>query len=179
MKWQIRKPEDRPPPFEFPPDDLMISLIDLFFTKIHLLLPILHRPSFLKSVAKGLHHEDRHFGGLVLAICALGARFSDDPRVFEEHTSNERSIGWKWIRQIEPIKGSFTDPPTIHEIQLYTVCVAVLLSDTLRQFSTFRIIHIQGICHVRGSDLDSGGLLVSHQHRGPLASRCRRSSKTT
>ncbi|KAJ3874892.1 fungal-specific transcription factor domain-containing protein [Lentinula edodes] len=121
--WQIRKPEDRPPPFEFPPDDLMISLIDLFFTKIHLLLPILHRPSFLKSVAKGLHHEDRHFGGLVLAICALGARFSDDPRVFEEHTSNERSIGWKWIRQIEPIKGSFTDPPTIHEIQLYTVYV--------------------------------------------------------
>ncbi|KAJ3852882.1 fungal-specific transcription factor domain-containing protein [Lentinula lateritia] len=118
--WQKTKPEN-PPPFEFPPDDLMTNLIQLYFTQLNPLLPLLHHPSFLRNVAEGLYYTDRHFGGLVLAVCALGARFSNDSRVVEDYTTSEQSIGWKWIRQIQPIRHSFTEPPSIYEIQLYTV----------------------------------------------------------
>ncbi|KAJ3875250.1 fungal-specific transcription factor domain-containing protein [Lentinula edodes] len=118
--WQKTKSEN-PPPFEFPPDDLMTDLIQLYFTQFNPLLPLLHHPSFLRNVAEGLYYKDRHFGGLVLAVCALGARFSNDPRVVEDYTTSEQSIGWKWIRQIQPIRHSFTEPPSIYEIQLYTV----------------------------------------------------------
>ncbi|KAJ4468790.1 fungal-specific transcription factor domain-containing protein [Lentinula aciculospora] len=119
--WQEIKHESQLPSFEFPPEDLMIDLFELYFSNFNYLLPILHRPSFLRSVSEGLHNKDRHFGGIVLATCALGALFSNDSRVYENQTASERSIGWKWIRQIQPIKQSFSEPPSISEIQLYIV----------------------------------------------------------
>ncbi|KAJ4490980.1 fungal-specific transcription factor domain-containing protein [Lentinula aciculospora] len=121
--WQKIKVVYPPSPLQFPPDDLMTDLIDLFFTQLSPLWPILHRPSFLRCIEKRLHREDYFFGSLVLAVCALGARFSHDPRIFEERTSPERSIGWQWIRQIQPIKFSYNEPPSIYEIQMYLVYI--------------------------------------------------------
>ncbi|KAJ4490959.1 fungal-specific transcription factor domain-containing protein [Lentinula aciculospora] len=120
--WQKTKPETLLP-YQFPPEDLITDLVNLYFTQLNPLLPLLHRPSFLRCVAEGLHRKDRHFGGLLLAVCALGARFSDDNRVFEDYTTSEQSIGWKWIRQIQPLKHSFDEPPSIYEIQLYTAYI--------------------------------------------------------
>ncbi|KAJ3749683.1 fungal-specific transcription factor domain-containing protein [Lentinula detonsa] len=127
--WQKPKPEN-PPPFKFPPDDLMIELIDLYFTQSNPLLPLLHRPSFLRSVSEGLHLKDRDFGALVLAVCAFGARFSNDVRVQEDCNTPEQSSGWKWIRQIRPMKQSFEEPPSLHEIQLYTVYILFMCTTT-------------------------------------------------
>ncbi|KAE9388531.1 hypothetical protein BT96DRAFT_981027 [Gymnopus androsaceus JB14] len=95
-------------------------------------LPALHKPSFLRSIAQNLHYKDIHFGALVLAVCALGARISDDPRVYEDDVgvlgsqSNdaiEQSAGWKWIRQIQPVKRTFSTPSCIYEIQLYSLYI--------------------------------------------------------
>ncbi|KAE9401293.1 hypothetical protein BT96DRAFT_1018250 [Gymnopus androsaceus JB14] len=104
--WQIL-PADESPPFIFPDPDLIDSLVSLYFTHINVYFPILHKPSFLRSIAQNLHREDRHFGALILA------------RI----TAIEQSVGWKWIRQIQPVSRTFTTPPCIYEIQLYGVYV--------------------------------------------------------
>ncbi|KAJ3710185.1 fungal-specific transcription factor domain-containing protein [Lentinula raphanica] len=123
--WQNPNPRRPPPPYKFPPDDLMYTLFDLYFMHINPLLLFLHRPSFLRSVAEGLHRTDRYFGGLVLCVCALAARFSNDSRVLEDSLTSERSIGWKWIRQIQPIRHDYVETASIYEIQMYLVCAYI------------------------------------------------------
>ncbi|KAE9397132.1 hypothetical protein BT96DRAFT_823714 [Gymnopus androsaceus JB14] len=127
--WQII-PVDDPPPFEFPDKDLIEELARLYINRINDLLPVLHAPSFLKSIREGLHFRDRHFGAVVLAVCAVGSRFSSDPRIFEEGSNSEQSVGWKWIRQVQPIKTSFLEPPCIYELQLYCVYILFMNSTT-------------------------------------------------
>ncbi|KAE9383294.1 hypothetical protein BT96DRAFT_869308 [Gymnopus androsaceus JB14] len=127
--WQIPPSKD-PPAFKFPPEDLMEDLLYLYFTNQHQIMPVVHRPSFLKSLAEGLHYKDPHFGGLVLAMCSMGARFSDDPRVYEENTTSEKSIGWKYIRQIRPLERSFFEPPSIYDLQMYAIYISFMGTTT-------------------------------------------------
>ncbi|KAJ3823960.1 fungal-specific transcription factor domain-containing protein [Lentinula raphanica] len=130
--WQII-PEHYTPPFIFPDDDLIDSLVHLYFTHVNAYFPIIHEPSFKRSINQDLHHRDKHFGALVLAVCALGARYSDDERIFEDnidgsHDAKEQSIGWKWVRQIQPVRRTFIAPPSIYEIQLYQIYVFFMQS---------------------------------------------------
>ncbi|KAJ7146437.1 fungal-specific transcription factor domain-containing protein [Mycena epipterygia] len=111
-------------PHLFPENDLMKTLIDNFFMQINTITYILHAPTFRRAVAASLHLYDQKFGAVVLAICALGAKFSDDPRVFMEGTHSEHSAGWKWFRQVRPIPTSFVFAPSLYEIQL--VCLSML-----------------------------------------------------
>ncbi|KIK59279.1 hypothetical protein GYMLUDRAFT_44647 [Collybiopsis luxurians FD-317 M1] len=117
--WQ--KHFSKLPPLEFPPDDLMHDLIRLYFHHINDVLPFLQLSTFLQSITEDLHHQDRRFGNLVLAVCAVGSRFSDDPRVLEDHTTSKHSAGWKWIRQIQPLNQTFVDPPSLYEIHMFLV----------------------------------------------------------
>jgi hypothetical protein len=42
-------------PPEFPSDALMSDLVELYFTRENIYLPVLHRPTFERGVAEGLH----------------------------------------------------------------------------------------------------------------------------
>ncbi|KAF9020649.1 hypothetical protein BDZ89DRAFT_1138498 [Hymenopellis radicata] len=81
--WEVEK-RSRPPTsvYTFPKDDLMRELIELYFSRIEIVNPLLHRPTFERSIAAREHLTNTLFGGVVLLVCACGARYSDDPRVF-------------------------------------------------------------------------------------------------
>ncbi|KAJ7146627.1 fungal-specific transcription factor domain-containing protein [Mycena epipterygia] len=89
-----------PPQHFFPENDLMKTLIKIYFDQINPLLGILHFPSFHQSFTDGLHFRNHHFGAVVLAVCSLASRYSDDPRVFLDEANSEHSCGWKWFRQL-------------------------------------------------------------------------------
>ncbi|EEB90121.1 hypothetical protein MPER_11715, partial [Moniliophthora perniciosa FA553] len=91
--WQAEK-EDASPDYDFPEEDLLNELIDLYFTKFNFIFPILHRPLFEKSIKDNLHRQDRHFGAMVFALCAAASRYSDDARVFDD-PAEQWSAGWK------------------------------------------------------------------------------------
>ncbi|KAK1222318.1 Gypsy retrotransposon integrase-like protein 1 [Marasmius sp. AFHP31] len=114
------------PPFIFPEDDLFRDLINLYFTRHNPFFPLLHQPTFERLVAEGLHLRDRSFGATVLAVCAIASRQSNDPRAFCEGTTSEHSLGWKYFQQIPLIRDSFTEPPTLYDIQLYSLAVYFL-----------------------------------------------------
>ncbi|KAJ3853352.1 hypothetical protein EV368DRAFT_39098, partial [Lentinula lateritia] len=62
--------------------DLLSHLVDLYFEKRNTFMPLLHRATFDNGLRNGLHNFDRDFGVLVLSVCALGARYSDDLRAY-------------------------------------------------------------------------------------------------
>ncbi|KAJ6541623.1 fungal-specific transcription factor domain-containing protein [Mycena capillaripes] len=101
----------------FPENDLLKSLIKIYFEQINPILGILHFPSFHQSILDGLHFRDREFGGLVLIVCSLASRHSDDPRVFLDGSNSEHSCGWKWFKQVRPLRASFSLEPSLYELQ--------------------------------------------------------------
>ncbi|KAJ7764859.1 fungal-specific transcription factor domain-containing protein [Mycena metata] len=111
------------PPLIFPEPDLLQSLVELYFTKVNIILTLLHRHSFEESLASGLHFVDRQFGSTVLGVCALAAKYSDDPRVLLEGTNSRLSAGWKYFCQLDPRRQSFLKPFTIYEAQV--ICLYI------------------------------------------------------
>jgi hypothetical protein len=107
--------------FVFPEHDLMVSLIDLYFKCINWMLPILHRPTFERSISEGLHIQDASFASTLLMVCAVAARYSDDRRVLMDGTDIRHSAGWTWFDQVRVMRRSLLSPPSLYELQFYCV----------------------------------------------------------
>ncbi|KAJ3976273.1 fungal-specific transcription factor domain-containing protein, partial [Lentinula raphanica] len=112
--WQITY-EPQLPPLVFPPQDLLTHLLDVWFTKVHPFFPLFHQPTFEKHICSGLHDHDRHFGETLLAVCATASQQSDDPRVFTH--GSQLSAGSMWMQQVNPIPFSFTEAPSLAQVQ--------------------------------------------------------------
>ncbi|KAK0212277.1 fungal-specific transcription factor domain-containing protein [Desarmillaria ectypa] len=120
--------DDSLPDYLFPEDDLMLSLVDLYFTYHNCYLPLLHRPTFENDMKAGLHRSDYMFAGTLLLVCALGARNSYDPRVFYECNGE---AGWQWFEQITPFRTSLQDrsTTTLYELQIH--CLSSLYLESV------------------------------------------------
>ncbi|KAK0466105.1 fungal-specific transcription factor domain-containing protein [Desarmillaria tabescens] len=112
--------------FRFPPGDLIPTLIDSYFMHFNTFLPILHRPTFDKSLREGLHYKNYQFGGVVLIVCALGSKYVDDPRVLMEGEQSKWSNGWKWAAQVTSRSRAF---PSLAPPDLYYTQLCCLLSE--------------------------------------------------
>ncbi|KAJ1305275.1 hypothetical protein OPQ81_000303 [Rhizoctonia solani] len=121
-----------------PPLDLFESLVDLFFTHVSPQIPILHEPTLRVQIRSGLHTRDYSFARLMLAICALGARWSKDPRVLHESEREaveagkpdapRLSAGVKYFNQIRLLRRSMPKPAVLFDIQTYVFCALLVHS---------------------------------------------------
>lgn len=116
MQWEYLSYNlPAPSQLKFPPEELSASLIELCFTKALVILPILHRPTFERDVKASLHLKDLDFAKLYLLVCAVGSRFSADPRVAlraPEEPGREaevqwRSAGWLFFQQVMAIHSAY------------------------------------------------------------------------
>ncbi|KAF7377390.1 Fungal-trans domain-containing protein [Mycena sanguinolenta] len=123
LPWEIEVLSMQPH-YVYPPEDLLASLLGIYFTNVHPTIPILHRPSFERSVAEGLHFRDREFGGTLLALLAIASRYSTDPRVFVDGGA-PHSAGWKFASQLWNVHKFFE--PTLYEIQMYALLSVFVL----------------------------------------------------
>ena len=108
--------------YHYPPDDLLSVLVDNYFQHLNPYLPLLHRPSFERALADRRHHTDIGFGSVVMLVCSIGARWSDDHRCLLEGAS-AHSAGWKWFDQVQVHRKSFMGPPRLYDLQIYAVSV--------------------------------------------------------
>ncbi|KAJ7065870.1 fungal-specific transcription factor domain-containing protein [Mycena amicta] len=127
--WTYNPAKDKIPhagPFVFPPNDLLHSLISLYFLHQNTYYPLLHRPSFMHSVfTDALHVTDASFGAIVLLVCAIGARFSDDERVCPPGAEPLR-IGWQFFDQLPLVIDHLFVRPTLYHLQFYCLATAFL-----------------------------------------------------
>ncbi|KZT29179.1 hypothetical protein NEOLEDRAFT_1239181 [Neolentinus lepideus HHB14362 ss-1] len=127
--WEAPMYQDEHPDFVFPEPDLLYSLIDLFFRQLNSLSPLLHRPTFQANVDDKLHLRDHKFAAVLLCVCAIGSRFSDDPRVYAELDAPQ-SAGWKYYDQVHMIRRSLVAPPCIYDLQIYPLVTFFLLGSS-------------------------------------------------
>jgi len=95
--------------------------VDLYFSRINLFLPLLHRPTFERQLHDGLHLRDQAFASVLLCLCACAARYSDDPRVLLEGSTAWHSSGWKWFAQVQMLRRSLMGPPLLCDVHMYAV----------------------------------------------------------
>ncbi|PBK72414.1 hypothetical protein ARMSODRAFT_882252 [Armillaria solidipes] len=121
--------------YTFPDEDLLWSLIDLYFTESNIFLPVLHRPCFERSVAELTHLSDPVFAAVLLAVCAIASRHSIDPRVLIDNESS--SSGWKWMQQILVGRkaNSFSSPPLLYDCQSTCLIAVFMLGCSVPQTS--------------------------------------------
>ncbi|KAF7311944.1 Zn(2)-C6 fungal-type domain-containing protein [Mycena indigotica] len=117
----------------FPEKDLLDALVDLYFSKVNTILNLLHAPSFRRSVAEKKHEKDPHFGAVLLAVCALASRFSDDSRVLLDGTTDEHSCGWRWFSQVRPMRAvAWSDhPASLYQLQLICLSLSFMSASCL------------------------------------------------
>ncbi|KAK7044682.1 fungal-trans domain-containing protein [Favolaschia claudopus] len=142
LAWE--NPPEPVPVLDFPPDDLLHHLVDLYFREINIFAMILHRPTFEKSLVEGLHHRDYKFGSVVLAVCALASKNSSDTRVIIPCEHGELSAGWKWFRQIKrPFTTQTAELATVLDLQL--CCLYVTFQLHAGQFESCWLLCAMGI----------------------------------
>ncbi|KAF7359679.1 Zn(2)-C6 fungal-type domain-containing protein [Mycena venus] len=126
--WTYNPVKHRVPPvgpFVFPEPDLLSALVSLYFLHRNLYFPVLHRPTFERSIAEGLHIRDTSFGAVVLLVCAIGSRFSNDVRVDPPGAESLR-CGWEFFDQIPLHLGHLFETPTIYHLQYYCLASSFL-----------------------------------------------------
>lgn len=123
IQWECTRL--RPITFEFPPPDLLQTLVRLYFEHQNAMLPVLHRPTFTRLLSKGVHNIDFSFGCLVLQVCANGARYSNDPRVFLQD-AGPQSAGWIWFTQVRGHSAIHNGSSRLLDLQC--ICVRQILS---------------------------------------------------
>ncbi|CAE7179840.1 unnamed protein product [Rhizoctonia solani] len=115
---------------EVPSEDLLATLIDGYFERVNILLPILHRPLFESQLRDNLHTQDEDFMRLVLMVCAVGARWCDDPRVLDDQCSSKLSAGHRWFRSAykDGINAVPTNiMPSLTNVQFMVISVVFIL----------------------------------------------------
>ncbi|KAG6819032.1 hypothetical protein H0H93_016104 [Arthromyces matolae] len=115
-----------PPKYRFPEPDLMKELVDLYFKHQNRYLPIFHRPTFERAISSDQHYSDQSFAPVLLMMCAVAAKYSNDPRVMDEPQEeggkpDPHTSGWKWFGQISLIRPSPMSAPNIHNLQFYAL----------------------------------------------------------
>jgi len=118
-QWESQGKKAKEPPYSFPEPDLCRKLIDLYFTNNNPITPVLHRPTFERKYADGLHLHDTAFGAVLLLVCAVAAPGCDDPRVLLPRAPAEYSAGWQYFEQVQIMKKALLAPPCLEDIQVY------------------------------------------------------------
>ncbi|KAJ7729689.1 fungal-specific transcription factor domain-containing protein [Mycena maculata] len=140
LPWE-KEVYDEQPSYVYPPRDLIASLLELYFANVHPTFPLLHRRSFVRSVAEGLHLTDTKFGATLLAVLALASRYSDDHRVLIDGKTS-LSSGWKFVAQVQVVRKKLD--VTIHDLQFY--CLMTLLSSGTSAPQNCRLYLGIGLC---------------------------------
>ncbi|KAJ7235617.1 fungal-specific transcription factor domain-containing protein [Mycena haematopus] len=127
--------------FKFPPEVLMEQLIDLYFTCQNIYVPVLHRPTFERGITEGLHlmfvfpvfRIPDFFVVLatVLLVCAIGSRWSSDPRMAEK----DLACGWEWFDQVSQVGYPVFRQAELYDLQYYCLAAQFLRGSTGRHTS--------------------------------------------
>jgi hypothetical protein len=134
IQWEIEdenagQSTSSPYQYSFPEANLLSKLVDAYFGHYNFYMPLLHRPMFEYNLAEKAHTRDTGFGAVVLAVCALGARYVNDERVLLPGCP-PRSAGWRWYNQLQMSQRPIAIKPHLIDVQLYILAAQFLSATT-------------------------------------------------
>ncbi|KAJ6540005.1 fungal-specific transcription factor domain-containing protein [Mycena vulgaris] len=155
QRWRARPLEIAAQPkqstvYSFPPAELAMHLIDLYFVHVNVYLPLLHRPTVERGVATGLHHMDDGFAAILLLVCAVASRWSNDPRVMVPggtqgvgvfKPGGRLACGWGWFNQVPMAGNHLFGRPKLYDLQ-YCCLAAQFLEYSLSPGACWRLVGV-------------------------------------
>jgi hypothetical protein len=161
--------------YTFPERGLLDSLVDIYFQRVGVFWPLLHRHSFTVSISEGLHYFDSDFAKIVLLVSAIGSRWSDNVRVLPPgYTSLWHWAGWKWYSQVKFEKRSQLSKPTLFDLQY---CFVSYLLRHRCSLCLSGVFHALAVSLVYLSAAEFGGKLDDCRYRTATGPRYRYPSK--
>ncbi|KAF8176911.1 fungal-specific transcription factor domain-containing protein [Mycena galopus ATCC 62051] len=137
--WTFKPWENTAPrthKYSFPPPGLAAHLIELYFAHVNVYVPLLHRPTFQRGVDGGLHLRDDGFAAILLLVCAVASRWSNDPLVTSPsspdgvgtHTADTGRLacGWGWFEPVPLVGNHLFGQATLYALQYYCLAVQFL-----------------------------------------------------
>lgn len=107
----------------------------MYFTHTNIFYPVLHRPTFEANLSERLHLRDEKFGAVVLLVCVIGSKFSNDSRVKRR---GPNSPEWFWFHQVDFLRGPLYYPMTLYDVQIVAVSMVARFYDEFSSFSAVR-----------------------------------------
>ncbi|KAJ6479942.1 hypothetical protein C8R47DRAFT_603302 [Mycena vitilis] len=102
--------------YRWPSQVRMAELIDLYFLHQNMLLPLLHRPSFERDIADGLHSRNDSFAATVLLVCAIASRWAVDPNT----AGLDLTCGWEYFDQVAAVGNHIFAQASLYDLQSYS-----------------------------------------------------------
>ncbi|KAJ6472861.1 fungal-specific transcription factor domain-containing protein [Mycena vitilis] len=109
--------------YTFPSERRMAHLVELYFMHVNMYLPLLHRPTFQRSITDGLHLTNDGFAATVLLVCAIASRWEGNPSASDV----DLGCGWEWFEQVPLVGNHLFGHATLYDLQYY--CLAVQFLD--------------------------------------------------
>jgi hypothetical protein len=128
FQWEVEHVNSDLPQFEFPEKDLLDQLVSLYFDRLNIYVPLLHRPTFERDLANDLHLHDTGFGQVVLMVCSVASRCTNDPRVNLPSDKTGLSSGFKYFRQTRLMRNKLLDKASLYDLQYFCVRGAPVVS---------------------------------------------------
>ncbi|KAF7309058.1 Zn(2)-C6 fungal-type domain-containing protein [Mycena kentingensis (nom. inval.)] len=133
--WSIHSPytppQTQPQAFRFPSLPLILELTELYFANVNIYLPLLHRPTFQRSLSEEMHLRNPGFGATVLLVCAVGARWHPElgtgaPDDTPSDLAPELACGWAWFLQVPVVGNHLFRQATLDNLQHYCLAIQFL-----------------------------------------------------
>ncbi|KAJ7657176.1 fungal-specific transcription factor domain-containing protein [Mycena polygramma] len=119
--WKPWESTVRPAPtYRLPSQARLAELVDLYFTHQNVYLPLLHRPTFERNIAEGLHLSNDEFAATVLVVCAIASRWDMDP------DTEDLARGWEWFDQIALVESHLFGKASLYILQYYSLAAQFL-----------------------------------------------------
>jgi hypothetical protein len=107
--------------FEFPREDLLLTLVNSFFYYARKDIPLLHEPTFRRDLASRRHIYDADFAQLLLMVCSIAGRFTEDPRVLLDDATSSRSTSFSFVKQVTLFDPICLRKANLLQLQTYVV----------------------------------------------------------
>ncbi|KAJ7486872.1 fungal-specific transcription factor domain-containing protein [Mycena latifolia] len=125
-----RKPEAGN--LDFPDDHLMEVLVSLYFSRVNISIPLLHRPTFDQCLSQRLHQHHISFASTLLLVCAVGSLYLTDPDVSKQE---REALGWRWYNQVELCGHKLRHQPRVFDLEAYCLAAEFLIFTSNPRFS--------------------------------------------
>ncbi|PPQ91999.1 hypothetical protein CVT25_004655 [Psilocybe cyanescens] len=156
--WESKYVNSSETSYVYPDYELLMNLVTLYFEKTNSLIPLLHAPTFLRLLASGRHYWDASFGMTVLLVCAIGSRYSDDPRVISEMDAGAPGLssGWHYFSQVPVHRKILLLKTSVYDLQYYFLAALYLHGTSMAP----------AVCNIVGIGLRYALDLGIHRRRG-------------
>ncbi|KAJ6539990.1 hypothetical protein DFH09DRAFT_1368606 [Mycena vulgaris] len=141
--------------YSFPPAELAMHLIDLYFVQVNVYLPLLHLPdgrAWRRNWAPSHVHLDDGFAAILLLVCAVASRWSNDPRVMVPGGTQAGGVskpggrlacGWGWFNQVPMAGNHLFGQPKLYDLQY---CCVGLSLERMLSCSSLRTVCLSSPC---------------------------------